>query len=245
MLDSDLIRFLAENIGRLEPFDYFLIVLVGALIGFGAYFIVRSIYRQVIAAQEKLITIKDKTIEHHEKTLSSLESDKAKLESAFAHAAGQLEQLRAQLQTKDQESNRKVNALVKRFGVLIRLVMLARVGILELNIMHAYRVRASMLARFVRYVPPAEYRSPTDIAKGLDDLMQQTFDVLDVLRIYKDDGNELALPEEVPESLFQMIMVDVHKARIALRTDLHKTEPIIGDHMDKLVKQLQSQQPQG
>ena len=241
MVNSDLIKFLGENIGRLAPFDYFLILVTGVLIGLGAYFVIRSIYRQVIAAQEKLITIKDKTIEHHEKTLSSLLAERGELEKRNACVEQELEKIRGDLQTQSTEHNQQINDLVKRFRILVRLVMLARIGLLELNILHAYRVRAAILAQYAKFVRHVQFRSPSDIIQELDDLMDKLFEALEIIKIYENEGKTMNLPDEVPESIFQFLMVDIDRSRSAIKEELNKTQPIISEQMHKLVKQIQSQ----
>lgn len=241
MVDSDLIKFLDENIGRLEPFDYFLILTMGVLIGFGAYFIIRSIYRQVIAAQENLITIKDKTIEHHEKTLSSLAAERAELEKANIRVEQELEKIRGDLQTQSKEHNKRINDLVKHFRILVQLVMLARIGLLKLNILHAYRVKAAILVKIARFVPDDKFRSPTDIAKEIDDLMDKVFEALEVIKIYESEGSALNLPDEVSKSVFQFVAFDVDRPRRALEQDLENTSLIMVEKMNNLVKQIQDQ----
>jgi hypothetical protein len=241
LVDSNLVKFLGENIGRLQPFDYFLILVMVVLIGLGVYFIISSIYRQVIAAQEKLITIKDKTIEHHEKTLSSLAKERAELKKANSRVEQQLEKIRTDLQTQSKEHNQQVNDLVKGFRILVSLVMLARIGLLQLNILHCYRVRAAILVPYSRFVRDVQFRSPTDIAKEIDDLIDKVFEALEVIKVYGAEGDAVILPDEVPDSVFQFVTVDIDHSRLAIKEDLRKTEPIISEQMEKLVKQIQAQ----
>lgn len=242
MVDSDLIKFLGENIGRLEPFDYFLILLISILISLGVYFIIRSIYRQVIAAHEKLISIQDKTIEHHEKNLSLLATQRDELQNAHFRVEQELEKIRTALQSQNEQHNEKVNDLIKRVGGLVSLITFANIGFLQLHILHIYYVRAAQLAPYTRFVRNAQLRSPNDIANAIDELMEKLFDLLKIINIGVTTGNAIKWPDPMSQKTFELLTRDseLDRARLAIRDDLQKIEPVISEQMQTLLTKIQS-----
>lgn len=234
---GDIFKFAIANIGRLTPFDYLLILAIAALLSAGIYLAIHSVYKQIIFAQDKLLGLKDRTIEHHEKAVDALTAAKAALEVNYGAVAHELQVLRQELETKDKAHNELVEKFIKRFGILIGLVLVGRIGVLQLHIIQAHRVRAVAFAPYGRLIDQKKYKLPNQIIDELDKLSERVFDQLAVLRIYEDKGAGLVLPdEEVTENVLKFLTGESDRAKNAIKADLDNTQPAILEVLENAKK---------
>jgi len=230
-LQSDILKFLSDNIGKLEPFDYLLIAVAVLLVGVGVYTLLKSIYQQVIKAQEHLIALKDKTIEQHEKTINSLTVTKESLEKQYRNVEQELEEIRSKLQTQSKEHNKLVDKLVGKLSVLVRCVVLARLGLLTLNILYSYRVMVSYQTPLTPIFKERSMKVPMETGDAIDELSEKVFDKLELLDVFNKDQEILQLPTKVPEDAVEFLITEVRQSQLSIKKEIYAGNQIIEEHI--------------
>jgi hypothetical protein len=229
LVNSDLIKYFGENIGRLEPFDYFLILVFIALVSAGLYYVIRSIYRQVIAAQNDLISLKEKTIKHQERTILSLTTEKNDLQEKYEQIEKDLEKIRNDLNLKNGERDKKVNALVKHYGNAMRMLVLARIASLNLNILHSWRRMAIAFISASPIYKKQGMRDPVDVVRSIDKLTTELLDKLEIIDFKDENNGEIRLVGHVPDDFFHYMTVESEKLRAPIGKEIDRMEIIFNE----------------
>lgn len=77
-MSGKILKFIIDNINRLQLFDYVFIFMISAFMGFGLFCIFRWLYGARFKAQSDLIEIKDKIIASYEQTIERLSRERKK-----------------------------------------------------------------------------------------------------------------------------------------------------------------------
>jgi hypothetical protein len=90
-----LAAFVLDNLNRLQPIDYVVIVILVSMAAVGIFSVFRWIYSAVLKAKAELVQTKEETIAAYKRNLRLAERERESVERQYSNLSGQLEALEA------------------------------------------------------------------------------------------------------------------------------------------------------